>query len=197
MKYKLHKQYRLPKFDYAGEGDYFVTICTDDRKHHFGEVVNGEMILSDIGKIVDKIWNEIPTRFNNVDLDVYQIMPDHFHGIVLIKEDKSGKGKHLINPPDYHRNINRRAGQMPTFKSGIENNPMELKSISLGGIIRWFKGLVKYEAKKLNPKFKWQSRFYDRIIRNDKEYYFIQEYIINNPVNWGDGILTKYFDVGI
>jgi len=87
---------------------------------------------------------------------------------------------------------------MPTFKSGIENNPMELKSISLGGIIRWFKGRVKYEAKKLNPKFKWQSRFHDRIIRNDKEYYFIQEYIINNPVNWGDGILKKYFDdVGI
>ena len=182
MKYKLHKQYRLPKFDYAGEGNYFITICIDDRKHHFGEVENGEMILSDIGRIVDEIWNEIPTRFNNVELDVYQIMPDHFHGIVIIKGHKSGK--HLIN-------------QMPTFKSGIENNPMELKSISLGGIIRWFKGRVKYEAKKLNPKFKWQSRFHDRIIRNDKEYYFIQEYIINNPVNWGDGILKKYFDVGI
>jgi len=183
MKYKLHKQYRLPKFNYAGEGNYFATICVDDRKHHFGRIENGEMILSNLGKIVDKIWNEIPTRFNNVELDVYQVMPDHFHGIVIIKEHKSGK--HLIN-------------QMPTeFKSGIVNNPMELKSISLGGIIRWFKGRVKYEAKKLNSKFKWQSRFYDRIIRNDKEYYFIQEYIINNPVNWGDGILKKYFDVGI
>jgi len=95
MKYKLHKQYRLPKFNYSGEGNYFVTICIDDRKHHLGEIENGKMILSDLGKIVDKIWNKIPIKFENVDLDVYQVMPDHFHGIVVIKEVKSEKGKHF------------------------------------------------------------------------------------------------------
>ena len=106
-------------------------------------------------------------------------MPNHFHGIVIIKEQKSHQ--HLIN-------------QMPTvFKSGITNNPMELKLNSLGRIIRWFKGCVTSEARKINPGFKWQSRFRDRIIRNEKEFYFIQEYIINNPVNWGVGILDKYF----
>ena len=54
MKYKQHKQYRLPDFDYSGEGEYFVTICVDNRKHYFGEIKNSEMILSELGKIVDQ-----------------------------------------------------------------------------------------------------------------------------------------------
>lgn len=72
---------------------------------------------------------------------------------------------------------------------------MELKSITLGRIIRWFKGRVKFEANKLNKKFKWQPRFHDRIIRDDKEFYFIQEYIINNPTNWGKNILSDYLEL--
>lgn len=182
MKYKQHKQYRLPDFDYSGEGEYFVTICVDNRKHYFGEIKNDQMILSELGKIVDQIWNEIPNQFKNTVLDAYQIMPDHFHGIIIIKENNK---KNLIN-------------QIPTeFKSGIKNNPMELKTITLGRIIRWFKGRVKFEANNINYNFKWQSRFHDRIIRNEKEFYFIREYIINNPANWGMGILKKYFDVEI
>ncbi len=117
MGYKKHKRYRLPDFDYSGEGEYFVTICTNQRKHHLGRIENEKMILSDIGKIIDRIWNEIPDKFGNVKLDVYQIMPDHFHAILIIKKSKSNM--HLIN-------------QMPTeFKSGIRNNPMELKPITL------------------------------------------------------------------
>ncbi len=174
MKYKSQKQYRLPGFNYSGEGEYFVTICTHNRKDFFGEIKNGEIILNETGKIVEEIWNEIPSKFQYISLDVYQVMPNHFHGIVVINEEN------FIN-------------EIPTFKSGIINNPMELKSISLGRIIRWFKGRVTFEAKKINPRFKWQSRFYDRIIRDDREFYFIQEYIKNNPLNWGENILDKYF----
>lgn len=65
---------------------------------------------------------------------------------------------------------------MPTFKSGIRNNPMELKTITLRRIIRWFKDRVKFEANRINPNFLWQTRFHDRIIRDEKEYYFIIEY---------------------
>ena len=65
-------------------------------------------------------------------------------------------------------------------------------SISLGRLIRWFKGRVKFEAAKVDYKFKWQARYHDRIIRNEKEYYFIQKYIINNPVNWKRGIMKEY-----
>lgn len=177
MKYKQHKQYRLPGFDYSADGEYFVTICINERKHFFGEIENGVMNLSETGKIVDKIWNELPKMFDNVILDVYQIMPDHFHGIIIIKPHINlGKNKNM------------------TFKSGIRNNPMELKTISLGRIIRWFKGRVKYETYKINPNFKWQSRYHDRIIRDEKEFYFISEYILNNPENWGKGILKQYIE---
>ena len=184
MKYKKHKQYRLPGYDYTGEGNYFVTICTHNRVEYFGKITNGKMILSDAGKIVEQIWNEIPVKFANVRLDVYQIMPDHFHGIIIIQSDNCRNLIHQIPNPN-------------EFKSGIKNNPMELKSISLGRIIRWFKGRVKFDVSKIIPNFKWQTRFYERIIRNDKEFYFISEYIINHPLNWGSKILNKYFDVGI
>ena len=75
----------MPGYDYSGEGDYFVTICIDNRKPQFGKIKNGVMILSDLGKIVEQIWNDITDKFENVKLDVYQIMPDHFHGIIIFK----------------------------------------------------------------------------------------------------------------
>ncbi len=167
MSYKDHKQYRIPGCNYSEEGNYFVTICTHNREKYFGKIINGNMILSEIGIIVDKIWNEITIKFDNIALEVYQIMPDHFHGI--IKTDK-------------HRNF---INEIPTFNSKIKNNPMELKTDSLGRIIRWFKGRVKFEASKIIPGFKWQSRFYDRIIRNEKEFNYISEYIRTNPQTWG------------
>ncbi|HED08858.1 MAG TPA: hypothetical protein ENI57_12120 [Ignavibacteria bacterium] len=70
-----------------------------------------------------------------------------------------------------------------------------LRLTPVSKIIRWFKGRVTFEARKINPGFKWQSqsRHHDRIIRDEREFYFIQEYIINNPVNWDKGILDKYF----
>ncbi len=176
MKYKKYKQYRLPGYDYSDEGNYFVTICTFNREEYFGKIVNDEMILSDAGKIVNQIWNEIPEKFENVKLDVYQIMPDHFHGIIKICRNLI----HQIPIPN-------------EFKSGIRNNPMELKSISLGRIIRWFKGRSRFEIERMIPNFKWQSRFYDRVIRDNKEFDFISEYIVNNPLNWHNNILENYF----
>lgn len=95
MTYKRNKQYRLPGYDYSGDGEYFVTICVNKRKPYLGEIENGEMILSNIGKIADRIWKEIANKFDNVKLDVYQVMPDHFHGILIIKPKY--KSRNLIN----------------------------------------------------------------------------------------------------
>jgi len=203
MNYQKVKQYRLPNFDYSGNGQYFVTICINERKHFFGRIENEKMILSELGKIVEQILNELPEKFTNVRLDAYQIMPDHFHGIIIIKEnnkrnrlnrEKLINQKNLINQENLINLPAGKAGQIPTGKSGIRNNPMELTAVTLGRIIRWFKGRVKFEANRLNPDFKWQSRFYDRIIRDEKEFYFISEYISNNVHNWGKGTLKKYFD---
>lgn len=76
---------RLRGYDYRDPGAYFVTICTDDRRCLFGEIIDGEMYLSDVGQVAQWIWNAIPERYSNVDLDQYVIMPNHIHGIVVLR----------------------------------------------------------------------------------------------------------------
>jgi putative transposase len=182
MGYKKHKQYRLPGYDYSSDGNYFITICTKNKDEFLGKVIKGKMILSPIGKITESTWKQIPGIFPNIILGAFQVMPDHFHAIITIKN--SNIRRHLIkqmptNQISTHQIPLNNENQI--FKSGIKNNPMELKIISLGKIIRWFKGRVKYDAAKFNPCFHWQTRFYERIIRNKKGYFAIKNYIVNNP----------------
>jgi putative transposase len=142
--------------------------------------------------MVNTIWKEVPYKFENVKLDKYQVMPNHFHGIIIID---SMPGKNFKNLPHLQavEIPAKQTGKTLAFKPVIQNNPMELNRASLGRIIRWFKGRVKFEANKIISDFKWQPRYFDRIIRDDKEFYFIVEYIENNPANWDNNILKKYF----
>jgi REP element-mobilizing transposase RayT len=170
MKFKMKKQFRLPDYDYTESGNYFVTICIHDReKDYFGEIKDGEMILSPLGYIAGNIWNSIPKKFPGITLGEYCIMPDHFHGIL-----RNNNPLKIKDPQSYNIKCS----------SGIKNNPMELKDKSLGYIIRWFKAKVKYESAKQCPLFRWQKRYYERVIRDDKEFYFIEEYIRNNPLKF-------------
>ena len=75
---------RLRDFDYSQAGAYFVTICTRERACRFGEIVGGDMRLNEAGRIVEQCWLAIPVHFPNVDLDVFVVMPNHVHGIVLM-----------------------------------------------------------------------------------------------------------------
>ena len=63
---------------------YFVTICTEARKFLFGEVVEGEMFLNEAGCIVQKTWDSLPGRFKSLVLDVFQVMPNHVHGVFVL-----------------------------------------------------------------------------------------------------------------
>ena len=78
------KSARLENYDYSQNGLYFVTICTQDRECFFGGVKNGEMILSEIGKIANQFWQEIPAHFSFVNLDEFVVMPNHVHGVLEI-----------------------------------------------------------------------------------------------------------------
>ena len=77
MKHR-RRSIRLPGYDYASAGWYFVTICCKDRAHLFGEIRNGEMVLNEAGDLVEKWWNKIPEKFPDIELGDYQIMPNHF-----------------------------------------------------------------------------------------------------------------------
>ena len=78
---------RLRKYDYSLPGSYFVTICTQNKECRFGNVVNGKMILNDTGKMVQMIWHEIPRYYSGVNIDQFQIMPNHIHGIIIIESN--------------------------------------------------------------------------------------------------------------
>ncbi|NJD23661.1 MAG: transposase [Melioribacter sp.] len=146
---------RLKTWDYSNPWWYYITVNTKIHVSYFGRVEKGKMILSEIGKIVEKYWKEIPTHFPGIELDYYIIMPNHLHGIII------------INP------------QVETPDRASLQNPL------LSQIINQFKGSVKRWANKNNyTNFSWQPRFYDRIIRNEKELFNIRKYIEQNPLKW-------------
>lgn len=159
-KYKNKKQYRHKNYDYSQNGFYFVTICAKNREMFFSDVENGKIKLSEVGLIADKFWREIPERFLIVKIDEYIIMPNHIHGIIAINDC---------------RNAPRR---VPTGIQPLIKN-------SLSSIINHFKGNVQKFCNKNNLEyFSWQSRFHDRIIRNEEELNKIRQYIIDNPLKW-------------
>jgi putative transposase len=159
MKYKTRKQYRLPYFNYASSGYYFVTICSKDRRKLFGTIANNRTTLSEIGEIIRQAWLYIPTSSPYVTLDEFVIMPDHIHGIIL------------IDNPDESREIKEKA--------------FEVRKKSLSVVIRTLKAATTAKARKiLSVETIWHPRFHDRIIRNDAELQRIRKYIQDNPVRW-------------
>jgi putative transposase len=177
MKEKYQNKYRisstrLKNWDYGWNAAYFVTICTHKRKHYFGDIKNRKMQLSKIGEIAQKYWEEIPKQFNYAKLDTFVIMPDHMHGIIMIAKDTGA--------------INRASTMemKSSIPGGITGNKNPMLYYNLSRIIRWYKGRVTYEARKIQPNFTWQPRFYDHIVRDERSFQNISEYILNNPLNW-------------
>ncbi len=81
-----HRSIHLKDYDYSSAGAYFVTICAHNRDCLFGEIINGEMMLNDAGKMVEEWWKTIPLRYSNTEIDVCVVMPNHFHGIIIITD---------------------------------------------------------------------------------------------------------------
>ena len=81
---------RLPGYDYSQAGAYFVTICTQNRRCLFGNVVNVEMVLNHAGRVVAESWQWMGEQYEHVELDEWVIMPNHLHGIIVISERRGG-----------------------------------------------------------------------------------------------------------
>ncbi|WP_320018077.1 transposase [Labilibaculum manganireducens] len=169
------KNIRKRNYDYTNTGWYFVTICTKNREHFFGEIRNEEMQLSVIGKQAQIFWLEIPKHFPNVELGEFVIMPDHIHGIIGIVNRKGvACSKDL-------------ACKIPTDTSNKNEYMASIspKSGSLSAIIRSYKSaLTRWCGLNDSHSFSWLARFHERIIRNQEEYNRIEEYIRSNPEKW-------------
>ncbi len=173
---KFKGKYRIPSarlqtWDYGSNGMYFITICTKNREHYFGEIANGQMILSEIGLLANKYWNEIPEHFPFVILDAFVVMPNHVHGIIIMnKNDDHVQTPNLGVSTDIDC---RTAAASKKWKPGI-----------LGLIMNQYKRVVTINARKIYPDFAWQPRYHDHIIRDNESRERIKNYIINNPKKW-------------
>jgi len=170
---------RLKDFDYSQNAYYFITICTENRKHIFGEIINGEMALNHAGEMVEKAFLKLENEFPNMKLDKYVFMPNHFHVIIAIVGADS---------------ISARNGtKLAKERADMESAP------TIGNIIQSFKRhttieYIKGVKSRIYPPFKnriWQRGYYDHIIRNKQDYKEIYEYIQNNPLKWE---LDKYYN---
>ena len=166
---------RLQSWDYGWNGAYFVTICTQNREHFFGKIIDGKMQLSEIGFFADKYWLEIPQHFPFVKLGDFVVMPNHVHGIIII--DKTNDDGDVVDAQNF-------AHLQSPKSSSTKKNKFGPQSKNLASIIRGYKIGVTKNAKKINPMWQWQSRYYDHIIRDEGSYNRISEYIINNPKKW-------------
>ncbi len=180
---------RLKGYDYSHDGLYFITICIKDRKCLFGEILMSEndgeennkhrkeMILNDTGKIADECWLEIPKHFPNTVLHEHIVMPNHVHGIIELKRVDAFVGtSHVMSLPNIPK-YNQFSKPMPG---------------SISVIIQQYKSSVTRILKGIkNSDFKWQSRFYEQIIRNEHSFDKISDYIVNNPKNWKEDDLFQ------
>jgi len=186
---------RLKHYDYSQPGLYFITICTQNKENLFGKIENGKMILNDAGTMVNRIWLEIPTIFANTRLHQYIVMPNHFHAIVEITFSTVGAESisALFVKPECQSNL----GADIESRADIESAPTVV-GVSLPKIVQTFKRYttieyIKMVKQNILPRFEkriWQRNYYEHIIRNEKSYLEIAEYIISNPLKWED---DKYY----
>ncbi len=169
---------RLKGFDYTREGAYFVTICTQNQACLFGEIVNGQMQLSDVGEVADTCWRAIPEHFPRVVLDAFVIMPNHVHGIIWIglanRVNVGAKNLSPLPPP-------------PPRPSQRDTSAFRSPSKTVGSIVRGFKiGVTKWVRSNKNFYTVWQRNYYEHIIRNDTALNRLRQYITDNPARWED-----------
>ena len=146
---------RLKGYDYAQNGAYSVTICTQGRLCLFGQVGDdGDVQLNNAGIWVATWWERLSERFPGIELDVFVVMPNHLHGVVVIFDDTSRVSLSRL---------------IQWFKTMTTNT--------------YIHGVREHNWESFPGKL-WQRSFYDKIIRNDRVLDAIRIYIEFNPLRW-------------
>lgn len=194
---------RLKGYDYSQNGAYFITICVQNRKCLFGEIMNGQMFLNDAGEIILQTWNALPKRFPNATFDPFVVMPNHVHGIVTIENHESVRAIPCGCPDEDFGVFNRvptrgtpTPQRIPPPIPSTQSSSHGRKTI--GDIIGAFKSITTHQyiehvkTGKFPPfeKRLWQRNYYENIIRDEQSLHHIREYIKNNPKKWKE---DKFF----
>ena len=150
---------RLADYDYTQPGAYFVTACIQGRECSLGGVRGGEVDLSLYGEIVQRAWDTLPDHYPHVELDAFIIMPNHVHGIIMLKDIVDG----------------RRSRRAASKRRGLPE------------VVRAFKAFPARrinEARETPGTRVWQCNYYEHIIRDERELGLVREYVVNNPLGW-------------
>ena len=149
------KNLRLKDYDYTQQGLYFITICINNREKYFGDIANHILTLNNAGEMIARSWLELENQFPFIGFHEYIIMPNHFHGIIEIKDQSPIHLGDIIG----------------AFKSITTNH--------------YIKGVHEKEWQSFEKRF-WQRNYYEHVIRDEKSYLKLSEYIQNNPLKWED-----------
>ena len=168
-KYRIESS-RLKGWDYGSPATYYITICTQNREHYLGEIIDREMHLTELGKQVEQEWLQTPVLRPDMNLTLgrHVVMPNHFHGIISI-------GPNRYNTPALQIQGAAKTDTGNTFGPHRKNLP---------AIIAGFKASVTKYARIHGIAFDWQPRYWDHIIRTDKDLYRVEYYIDHNIENW-------------
>ncbi|MGV8048897.1 MAG: transposase [Anaerolineaceae bacterium] len=181
---------RLPEYDYSQAGAYFITLCAHQREYLFGEIVDGEMKLNEFGQIVQSTWHDLVNHVARIELDAFVIMPNHIHGIITIVGAGSEPARTEPARTEPARTEPARTEPARTEPARTEPAPttdITQKQTPLSEIVRQLK---TFSARRINLARNtpgepvWQRNYYEHIIRDEKSYNAISEYILDNPAKW-------------
>lgn len=188
---------RASWWDYGKNGDYYVTICTKHKYPFFGSIRNGQMQLSKIGRLVEQFWKAIPEHtIAGVRMESFVIMPNHIHGIIVLdraagleplQEEVDVETLYYRSPQEYAANPPHPHSDFAPARSAFFAQVRPRKG-SLPQILRSFKAVVTKVARQEGyleeGEVLWQSRFYDRVIRDEWEYDRIERHIERERQQW-------------
>ncbi len=158
LRLKAMKQsLRMKGWDYSRSSTYLITICTKNRQRFFGEMRNGQLVLSEMGRIAQESILSIPEYSPNTRIRGQVVMPDHVHFIIsfrrIVSTDDSGSG--AFHP----------------------------QKGTLGSVIRGYKSGVTSRIRKIKTSFEWQTRYHDQILSTENAIQEAYRYIKENPMN--------------
>jgi putative transposase len=163
---KIRKTIRLPQLAYTEHGAYFLTLVTDQRRLLFGEIVDGDIKRNTLGDIIQEEWmNSVEIR-PHLLLDQFAVMPNHLHGVVGLTSSVP----------------NAQSARSAALRTSRDRAPASISSFVAGFKAATTRRIREYLR---DPQFRvWQPRFYDHVIRGERDYQEIRTYIFNNPMQW-------------
>ena len=167
-KYRVSSSRRI-NWNYSTPGFYFITICTLNHNNFFGKIINNQMELNQKGINTNNCLIHLPIRFKNIVIHESVIMPNHIHLLLELIQTN-------VNPVETHD----RASLQIRYQSYHFHRLAIKSNQTIPKIINQFKSSVKRQCNQQNLFFAWQPRYHDIIIKDEKQYFTIKNYIQNN-----------------